>query len=134
MLIIKVTPAKYNLTWSYNITLSSDSRAVTDIKEQSNILFVQQSMSPFMLEVLQEPKLLSGHHQDSCLIFIMQLKPVNQIKILLVYFRVSFRRQSLCFPSTPPDKCIRRLVSKETVVLCLWGVEANVWFINRVNN
>ena len=26
------------------------------------------------------------------------------------------------------------LVSKETVVFCRWGVETNVWFINRVDN
>ena len=29
---------------------------------------------------------------------------------------------------------IRRLVSKETAVLRRWGVETNVWFINRVEN
>ena len=28
----------------------------------------------------------------------------------------------------------RGLVFKETVVLRLWGVETNVWFINRVEN
>ena len=30
--------------------------------------------------------------------------------------------------------CRRELVSKETVVLRRWGVETNVWFINRVGN
>ena len=31
--------------------------------------------------------------------------------------------------------CLRglRVVSKETIVLCLWGVETNVWFINRID-
>ena len=29
---------------------------------------------------------------------------------------------------------IRELVSKETVVLRRWGVEKNVWLINRVDN
>ena len=28
----------------------------------------------------------------------------------------------------------RGLVSKETAVLRRWGVETNVWFINRVDN
>ena len=26
------------------------------------------------------------------------------------------------------------VTSKETVVLCQWEVETNVWFINRVDN
>ena len=29
---------------------------------------------------------------------------------------------------------LRGLISKETVVLRHWGVETNVWFINRVDN
>ena len=29
---------------------------------------------------------------------------------------------------------VRGLVSKETAVLRRWGVERNVWFINRVDN
>ena len=32
------------------------------------------------------------------------------------------------------NKWLRGLVSIETVVLCRWGVETNVWFINGVDH
>ena len=42
----------------------------------------------------------------------------------------------ILFQSLVFVKWIRGLVSKETVVLCLWRVETkfNVWFISRVDN
>ena len=51
--------------------------------------------------------------------------------LLFFFFFVNKKNTLAASLQTEMKNC---LVSKDTVVLCRWGVETSVWFINRVDN
>ena len=72
----------------------------------------------------------------------MVYKSIDHRKVLSICFFTITRKNTTGFGfyfslrkrSASKTEWIRRLVCKETVVLRRWGVERNVWSINRVDN